>query len=101
MVAINPIKGMEQLKVAGFQQLTVSTAALALTIPTGTLFIVLILDPTNGLRYRDDGTDPTATVGMPIAGGGVAYVDAPSISKLKLIRSGASDAIVNATYYGV
>lgn len=86
--------------VGGYQQLTVSTSAVALTVPAGALYAVAILEITNGIRYRDDGTNPTATVGMPIAGGGWFPICALQLAPMRLIRSGAADAVVNISYYG-
>ena len=86
--------------VGGYQQLTVSTSAVALTVPAGALYAVAILEITNGIRYRDDGTNPTSAVGMPIAGGGWFPICALQLAPMRLIRSGAADAVVNISYYG-
>lgn len=52
----------------GYQQLTPLATSTALTPPAGAT-IAFISVETAGVRYRDDGTAPTATVGMPIAAG--------------------------------
>ena len=51
----------------GYQQITPVPAGTTLTIPTGTApRIVEICVETNNVRYRDDGTAPTTTVGIPV-----------------------------------
>ena len=51
---------------AGYQQLAVTSAAVvALTIPTGSRYAVIKV-VTNSIRYRDDGTNPQTTSGMPM-----------------------------------
>ena len=52
-------------KPKGYQQLTVSTTAVALTVPVGATRAVVkvIAQP---VRYRNDGTAPTSTVGFPL-----------------------------------
>lgn len=64
----NPVQATEgAVAPNGYQQLTGTTlASLALTVPDGSLF-ALIVPTTNAIRYRDDGTAPTATVGYPVA----------------------------------
>lgn len=50
----------------GYQQITSLSAATALTVPEGARF-ALIQAEAQAVRWRDDGTNPTATVGMKIA----------------------------------
>ena len=49
--------------------------------------------------YRDDGTDPTTTDGMPLDPGDSLHYNGP-LSALKLIRRDGSDATAYITYYG-
>lgn len=88
----------DQLLAQGYQQLTVSTTAVVLTVPAGAKRALITLEPTNGVRWRDDGTAPTATVGMPIAGGGTLEFEG-KLEAVRLIRSGAADAVANVNYY--
>ena len=81
----------------GFQQLTSMTAATALTPPTGARIAVIDAEVQN-VRWRDDGTAPTTTVGMRI------------ISDTQLVYSGdlaailfiaeTAGAALNVSYYG-
>jgi hypothetical protein len=84
--------------IAGYQALTVSTAALGLTVPSGA-DMAIIRAETNPLRFRDDGTDPTASVGMPLLVADPPFVFNGSLSKFKAIRSGAADGVLHVLYY--
>lgn len=80
----------------GYQQITSLSAAAALTVPE-TAKIAIIIAESKSVRWRDDGTNPTATVGMPLA------VDAPlvfngNLSALRFIETSAS-AKLNVSYY--
>jgi hypothetical protein len=84
----------------GYAQLTVSTTAVQLSnVPAAAVGCLIVLNATNGVRWRDDGQNPTAAVGMLLAGGGTLdYRGTPS--RLRFIREGAADAVVNVSYYG-
>lgn len=88
--------GMKQL---GYQQLTGISSAQALTIPAGTS-LALCIPETQAVRWRDDGTDPTASVGQPLAVGAELRYDGMGLAKLKFIEQTAT-AKVNVVYYGV
>lgn len=49
----------------GYQQISPVTTPSILTVPNGAR-MAMICAETNAVRYRDDGTAPTATVGMLI-----------------------------------
>lgn len=87
-----------RLQSKGFQQLAVSTSAVALTVPSGATRALITLEPTNGVRWRDDGTNPTASVGMPLVGGATWECEAV-LDAVRFIRSGAADATLNVAYY--
>jgi hypothetical protein len=57
----------------------------------------LITPDTNGVRWRDDGTAPTSSVGMPLAAGVTLQYDG-DLSKIQFIESTAS-AVLNISYY--
>lgn len=50
----------------GYEQIVDLSSAVDLTPPVGTRLVVLVCEA-QAIRYRDDGTVPTATVGMPLA----------------------------------
>ena len=82
--------------VTGFQKLTVGVAAVGLTVPAGSSKAVVAVE-SNAVRYRIDGTNPTATDGMPLAAG-TTVVIVGALASLKLIRQSA-DATLQVTYF--
>lgn len=80
----------------GYQQITLLSAATGLTVPQGTTLAV-IAPLTQGVRWRDDGTAPTASVGMPIAAGAYFSYDG-DLKSIKFIEQTAS-AELNISYY--
>lgn len=85
------------MKVCGYQQITSLSAATGLTLPANAL-VALIQAETQDVRWRDDGTDPTASVGMVI-GAGTTLPYTGDLSAIKLIQATAS-AKLNISYYG-
>lgn len=86
------------MKQLGYQQITSLSSATALTVPAGTA-VAIITPQTQAVRWRDDGTSPTASVGYPLAVGDELYYDSASVASLKFIEQTASAAI-NVAYYG-
>jgi hypothetical protein len=86
----------------GYCQLTSLSTAVGLAscsggIPTSS-DIVQVCAETQAIRYRDDGTNPTATVGMPVASGTCFQYSGSSLSALKFIEQTAS-AKLNISFY--
>ena len=88
----------------GYQQITSLSSATGLTIPSRDPSglackpsIAMITPETQGVRWRDDSTDPTASVGMPLAAGVTLQYDG-DLSKIKFIEQTAS-AKLNISYY--
>lgn len=82
----------------GYQQITSLAAAAALTIPAG-CSVAVIQAEGQPVRWRDDGTNPTASVGMRILVGGELVYDATGLTTLRFIEEAAS-AKLNISYYG-
>ena len=79
-----------------YQQITSLGTAVGLEPPQHAR-IALIQAVAQSVRWRDDGTNPTATVGMQLeAGRDILYTG--DLTKLKLIEEAAS-AEVNILYY--
>lgn len=84
--------------------LTISDTVITLTVP-GDATRAIIAVETAGIRYRDDGSDPTSSNGIPLSQG--SYLVLTNINedyhhqltKLRFIKSGASDATLNIMYY--
>jgi len=88
----------------GYQQITSLSASTGLTVPTTDPSgnkqqptIALIVAETQGVRWRDDGTAPTASIGMPLATGVLLQYDG-DLSKIRFIEQTAS-AKLNISYY--
>lgn len=80
----------------GYVQQSLTVAANLSTIPAGATYVVIVPE-TNGLRYRDDGTDPTAAIGIPVSAGQTLTYDG-SLSKLRIV-SQTGTSTVNIAYY--
>jgi hypothetical protein len=80
----------------GYQQITSLSASTALTVPTGAT-MALIVAETQGVRWRDDGVAPTASVGMPLATGVSLSYDG-DLKAIRFIQQTAS-ATLNVSYY--
>lgn len=88
----------------GYQQITTLTSATSLTVPTVDLnglsakpSLAIITPETAGVRWRDDGVDPTASVGMPLAAGVTLQYDG-DLSRIRFIEQ-APTARLNIVYY--
>ena len=88
----------------GYQRITSLSGATALTVPqrdaTGLNAkptLALIVAETQAVRWRDDGTDPTASAGMPLAVGVTLQYDG-DLSRIRFIEQSAG-AILNISYY--
>jgi hypothetical protein len=66
-------------------------------IPKGANLAVIRTE-TQAIRYRDDGTAPTATIGQPILTADPPFVYLSTLSALQIIQQGAS-ATVNVVFY--
>lgn len=81
----------------GYQQIGTVSSAIGLTVPMGAL-VALIQAESQDVRWRDDGTNPTAETGLALAAGAtLAYTG--DLSAIKFIEVSAS-AKLNISYYG-
>lgn len=88
------------IKPVGYQQLTVSTAAVGFTIPKGAIRARVNVQD-QSIRWRDDGIDPSAIVGMlQKADTYFDVYDTQELKAFKAIRVDGSDAKLNISYYG-
>jgi len=83
----------------GYQQITSLSSAVGLTDPAtnGPSTIVSIQAETQNVRWRDDGTNPTASVGGILVANSV-YEYTGDLSAIKFIEVTAS-AKLNVSYY--
>lgn len=87
------------LKPLGYQQLTNLTSATALTVPAGARFARLRAE-TADVRFRDDGTAPTAAVGDLLRATDTAGLMYDGNLKAIQVIAAAAGAILNVSYYG-
>ena len=82
----------------GYQQITSLVTATGLTVPDGAFYAFIVPEGTNSVcRWRDDGTDPTSTVGMPLPSG-TPFDYAGKLASIKFIDA-TSTTILNVSYY--
>lgn len=84
------------LRPRGYQQLTSLAAAAGLTPPAGGA-VALIQATGANVRWRDDGVDPTASVGMQLLAGKEIWYTG-DLSAVRCIEETAS-AKLNVSYY--
>lgn len=82
--------------VVGYQQLSSLSTAVGLVVPTGANVAIFIAQDQD-VRWRDDGTNPTTTVGM-LMQKGIPLEYAGPLTAFKMIEAAAS-AKVNVAYY--
>jgi hypothetical protein len=66
-------------------------------IPTGATYALLQAEA-QAVRWRDDGVDPTTTVGMLLAAGGMQWLRNTDLSAVKILRAAAA-GIINIAFY--
>ncbi len=89
----------------GYQQINGAAASTALTIPSVDPVTGLSAMPTHAVivveaqtvRWRDDGTNPTAAIGMPLTPGSIFIYDG-DLRRIRFIQAAAT-AVINVTYY--
>lgn len=78
----------------GYQQIVSPAVATGLTVPAGAT-MALISVSAAAARWRDDGTPPTASVGMPVAAG-QEFQYSGNLSAIQMIGTGAT---LDISYY--
>jgi hypothetical protein len=84
----------------GFQTLTVSGSAVGLTVPTAANIMAIISVENNSVRYRDDGTNPTASIGFLLYPGNTLNLENLTVlNATKFIAVDGTDATLSIGYY--
>jgi hypothetical protein len=81
----------------GYQQITSLSSAASLTVPTEGAAFAVVQPESQAVRYRQDGTNPTAGVGMQLAVG-ASVMFTGDLSRIKFIETAAS-AKLNVEYW--
>jgi hypothetical protein len=85
-------------RILGYQQITDLSSAVGFTsVPSGAAYVRIQAEDRD-VRWRDDGTSPTASVGMLLYEGALIEYEG-DFSAIEFIEAAAS-AILNATFYG-
>lgn len=87
----------------GFETITVSSTAIGITssLLTNARAAFLTIEDAN-IRYRIDGTAPTASVGHKVVQGGTIWLadkTKANLSNLRMIRTDSTDAKAQVTIY--
>ncbi len=82
----------------GYEALTVAATAVALTGDADQKCFIGRLE-TAQVRYRGDGTDPTASEGELMEVGETIVLSRSEISKTKFIRTGGTSGILRGHFY--
>lgn len=98
-IPVREVSGDDAVYSLGYMQVPLSTTLpfQLPDIPDGAKSM-LIKPESGGIRYRDDGIDPTSTVGMPLASGESMYYEL-KIEDLRMIAQ-EDGAICNIAFYG-
>ena len=88
-----PVSGGTPL---GYQQITSLASSTALAVPTGATVAQISVEAA-GVRYRDDGTAPTASIGMPLLAG-ANFTYGGNLASLRFIAISGSP-VLNVSYY--
>lgn len=80
----------------GFQQITSLGSAASLTVPAGAILAEIACTGQN-VNWRDDGTAPTASIGMPLPTN-TLLVYPGNLAAIQLIQTAAT-ATCNVSYY--
>ena len=88
----------------GYQQITSLATAVGLTVPTlspeglqCSPSVAVIVPEGASIRWRDDGVNPTAAIGMPVSVGSILEYDG-DLNKVRFIQQSAG-AVLNIVYY--
>lgn len=88
------------MRARGYQQFAAGAvdASTALTVPAGTS-VAIFKPAAQAIRFRDDGTAPTAAVGYPVPVGEEYIYAASSLTQVRVIAQVAG-AVLDVLYYG-
>lgn len=83
----------------GYEQVTVSTTPVGLTVPINSNRAIVVVEA-QPLRYRDDGVNPSATVGMlAVAETRFEIESREALDAFVAIRDGGTDSVLSISYY--
>lgn len=87
---------MSRFNPLGYEQIIGLSAVKSLTVPNGAQ-IAMIRADTQAVRWRDDGTSPTASVGVPLDADDTLTYEG-DLGAIQFIEQ-TSSAVLDVTYY--
>lgn len=81
----------------GYRQQSVTTAAGFDDIPSGARYAQVVTDA--AVRWRDDGTDPDAATGMPLAADQELWYDGANLAGIVFVAESGT-ATLDVSFYG-
>ena len=97
---VGPLVTKSPVKPVDYEEVTVATAAIGLdATKVANVFATVVKFEAGPVRIRVDGTDPTATVGIPMYDGDYHVLNRQESKLLKMIRTGADSGKAYVTYY--
>ncbi len=88
-------------KPAGWQALVVDDTVRKLTVPTDARYAKITVRD-EPIRYRDDGTNPSSTVGMLVkAGEKIILTSREQLEAFRAIRDGLTSGNLEILYYKI
>lgn len=85
-----------------FERIEVAAAAIGLNaVEVLSSKKALLTLETAQIRFRYDGTDPTATVGHVLNPNDVLRLEGIQLQKFKAIRTGSTSGVLSVTYEGM
>lgn len=82
----------------GYQQITDLSSAQGLSLPVGTVW-ALIRPENCSVRWRDDGVNPSSSVGYPLQVSEELEYTGTELSALRVIQQ-SPGAVLNVLYFG-
>lgn len=89
----------QQFVPLGYQQITDLSAATALTVPAGAT-VAVIKAEAQAVRWTDDGTVPTASLGMPMAVADAPLEYSGTLAAIQFIQQ-TSGGKLDVSYYRI
>lgn len=83
----------------GQERITDLNAATPLTVPANTIAAMIVAE-TEAVRFTNDGTTPTSSVGVLLTAGSKIFVISPEVlANLQFINAQANDAALSVSYF--
>lgn len=101
-MSINPVRVVTSAAISGsslgYQQLSVGSTVVTINPPPGATAALIAVTGGSGVRFRDDGENPTSALGYPLlASSSTTY--AGNLSALRLVAASGTEATLDLVFY--